>query len=318
MRPAPLATDEFNRLLLDELDRLGRMVREALGDNLVCLALGGGYGRGEGAVCKASGGEKPYNDLDLFLVVRDTRNLKGLDNVRRHFEARLGIEVDFSRPLTPRQVAALPHTLMWHDLMRGHLVLWGDEDFFQKTAPSRLLSVPPAGEAARLLLNRGVGLLWAERVLKGLSPAPDDDFVRRNFFKAALALGDAQFLARRVVMPSRSERVRTLGQWNVEPTLLKLYSQAMEYKLCPDGWEFGEFETLVRLWQDQFVSLQRAGLTDPEIVRSGRRFRNFLRNLRVKRLSFNHPRTALYDRLTSVRVQPALWSKLFEIWSRYN
>ena len=33
-----------------------------------CLALGGGYGRGEGGVRQINGEQRPYNDYDLVLI----------------------------------------------------------------------------------------------------------------------------------------------------------------------------------------------------------------------------------------------------------
>ena len=62
-------------------------------------------------------------------------------------------------------------------------------------APSALHEPLPAIEGARLLLNRGAGLLWAMRVVQGHESPPDVDFVRRNYWKCALALGDALLIA---------------------------------------------------------------------------------------------------------------------------
>lgn len=34
------------------------------------LALGGGYGRGEGGVLTTTAGDRPYNDLEFYVLVR--------------------------------------------------------------------------------------------------------------------------------------------------------------------------------------------------------------------------------------------------------
>ena len=312
---APLGTEAFHLRMEEDLALLTERVAKALGSNLVCLILGGGYGRGEGAVSRMSGREMPYNDLDLFLVVRNIRKRVDLESVSREFEHRLGIDVDFSRPLTLQAVKALPHTLMWHDLLLGHRVLSGSPDFLKLNAPAQLKEPPPRGEAVRLLLNRGVGLLWADRVRKDLEPAPDRDFVRRNYFKAALALGRAAFLARGVALPNREERLTILKTLGVDQEVVKLYEKGLEFKLCPDGHEPASFDSLLNIWEEQFRTYLGDGLTDSELSFSSK---NFLRNLRVKRLSLSHPRTYLYSTLASVRKSPNLWPSLFEIWRKYH
>lgn len=297
---------------------LAEDVRACLGDNLVALVLGGGYGRNEGAIILKAGLERPYNDLDLFLIVHNPSHCQGLAEVSHKFECRLGIDVDFSKPLTPDLVQTLPHSLMWHDLLRGHLVLWGPENYLRDNAPRRLLQVPPKGEAVRLLLNRGVGLLWANRVREGLEEAPDPDFVRRNYFKAALALGRSTFLAQGRSLPLRPNRVTELKALGVSNTVAKLYQDALQFKLSPDGMITGDFSQLLALWEDQFRSYLEHGLIDPEVALSDSPLRNLLRNLRVSRISFEHPRAILYRRLLSVRTNPSIWPELFQIWSKYN
>jgi hypothetical protein len=187
----------FDAWMQAALDALARDVRRALGDNLLALVLGGGYGRGEGGVCQHDGREAPYNDLDLFLVVRAPRRVPrdSLHALAVEHEARLGVAVDFSRPLTPRAIRALPTALMWHELLHGHLVLDGPPDVLTAHAPVALRGPLPPIEATRLLLNRGAGLLWALRLARGVEPPPDPDFARRNRFKCEQALGDAALIA---------------------------------------------------------------------------------------------------------------------------
>ena len=46
---------------------IGRIIPE---HKLEGLALGGGYGRGEGGVLKTPLGDQPYNDLEFYVFVR--------------------------------------------------------------------------------------------------------------------------------------------------------------------------------------------------------------------------------------------------------
>ena len=68
---------EFNERLNETLLRIGDEVEQALGNNLVTLVLGGGYGRGEGGLVVKDGKEMPYNDLDLTLVVGRKSTIPG-------------------------------------------------------------------------------------------------------------------------------------------------------------------------------------------------------------------------------------------------
>src|SRR5690349_17340395 len=40
------------------------------GQSLDAVLLGGGYGRGEGGVCITAEGDRPYNDLEFYVMVR--------------------------------------------------------------------------------------------------------------------------------------------------------------------------------------------------------------------------------------------------------
>ncbi|MBT7300516.1 MAG: hypothetical protein HN849_13435, partial [Victivallales bacterium] len=105
------ASPEFNRHLEEVLAEIAAETARTLGDGLVALILGGGYGRGEGGIFLRDGREEPYNDLDLALVVTD-RNLPALRRlapIEERYAARLGIHVDFSRPLTVKDIAHWPH-----------------------------------------------------------------------------------------------------------------------------------------------------------------------------------------------------------------
>ena len=108
------ASREFNERLGEVIGRFTEDTKAALGDNLFALVLGGGYGRSEGGVLVVDGVEKPYNDLDFTLVVRDKRTVPfaRLDEISEKYEHEIGIHVDFSRPLSAADVRSLPHWLM--------------------------------------------------------------------------------------------------------------------------------------------------------------------------------------------------------------
>src|SRR5260370_12852967 len=223
------------------LTSLSGEVRQAVGENLVALVLGGGYGRGEGGVLRVSGEERPYNDLDLVLIVRRKGGLpwETLHAIQHKSATLTGIEVDFSRPLTVDDVGGWPTTVMGSDLLQGHRVLNGPADILTANAPDLRSGRLPAVEATRLLLNRGAGLLWALRVVRGCEAAPDADFIRRNYYKCGLALGDAVLISYgRLATPyaGRGERLAKLLGELPRPfrfDLSGLYEEALGFKFWP-------------------------------------------------------------------------------------
>ena len=161
------------------------------------LVLGGGYGRGEGG---ATAAHRLYNDLDLFVFLDAPEAAfpsfaQRLAPVAAAFTARLGVDVDF----TLRTAARLRRDgrrLMVQELLRGHVAL--DPADFDLAAWSgvrpRAAADLPAGEAARLVMNRGMGLEFARRRLAA-NGGRADAFVLRNLNKAVLGAGDARLIA---------------------------------------------------------------------------------------------------------------------------
>ncbi|MFQ5748738.1 MAG: hypothetical protein ACE5H3_04685, partial [Planctomycetota bacterium] len=67
---------------------------------------------------RSTEGDRPFNDLDFFLVARRRGRAARWDSARAlaDLSAEAGIHLDLSRPLTRRDLHHLPHSLMWHDL----------------------------------------------------------------------------------------------------------------------------------------------------------------------------------------------------------
>lgn len=345
----------FNKRLGISLDAIARDVRSVLGTDLVALILGGGYGRGEGGVVHRDGVECPYNDLDLVLVVQRKGAVpaRELELISRRHESALGIHVDFSRPLTKRDVRHWPHTLMWQDLLNGHRVLAGPNDVLVRTAPTSLRDPLPPIEATRLLLNRGAGLLWAMRAVRGFDASVDADFVRRNFYKCTLALGDALLIAHGMSQTPYTGRDRRLGVLTLRnPTVAEFrlgarYREALRFKFNPDSVppdapDEGALRDLAGYWGAVFLHVEQvrarhvwrslAGYCESTELREPGSHgttgiaRNLIRNAVTGSLSWKCPRERLYRDLPPLLglVGPVdgNWdrrSKAFlDTWSRWN
>lgn len=295
---APEASESFNVELGHQLRRLGEDVAKALGSNLEALILGGGYGRGEGGVFLSETHERAYNDLDLFLVVESKRAdvRTDLRAIQQRYQTTLGIDVDFGRPVTTRDIEQWPQWLMWHDLLDGHVVLTGEPDVLTRHAPRHLQENPPPVEALRLLLNRGAGLLWAQRVVHGLEPAPDADFVRRNYYKCVQACGDALLLVHRCYTArceGRAELFAELASSHPSVRAMGLetaYARALRFKLRPDT---GATDTLGETELENAADLWGRVLLHVEERREGRRFAtaaDYVRDRSVREVATNTPR----------------------------
>ena len=165
------------------------------------LALGGGYGRGEGGVLQTPAGDQPYNDLEFYVFVRglpwlnERHYAKALHELGDELLPVAGVELEF-KITSAATLRRSPRNLFYHDLIMGHRWLLGDNRLFAGCEHHRDAENLPLSEATRLLMNRCSGLLFArERLEHERFPAADADFVGRNIAKTELALGDTVLIA---------------------------------------------------------------------------------------------------------------------------
>src|ERR1041385_3008569 len=122
-------SDELERHLERACQKVLASIRRIIPPHrLQGIALGGGYGRGEGGVLKTAVGDQPYNDLEFYVFARGQRLLN-----ERRFGPRLR---ELGEPLTPQDgvhvefkddsLAHLregPVTMFSYDLVSGHRAL---------------------------------------------------------------------------------------------------------------------------------------------------------------------------------------------------
>ena len=212
---------------------------------LAGVVLGGGYGRGEGGAIGPEGGNGEYalsNDLDFFAIAEDGAPeaeavagiMAALKPVSGKWTKELGVDVDFAAK-TPWRLKHDETRLMVQELVRGYFDIAGKkgEELFSGIE-RRAAEALPWNEAARLLMNRGMGLLLAKEGLGG------SDFVVRNINKCILGAGDARLIARHAYAWRAGERAKTLGD--------ALYSAAVEWKFRPKAEPVCGWETAREAW----------------------------------------------------------------------
>ncbi|HEY4002157.1 MAG TPA: hypothetical protein VGO93_25015 [Candidatus Xenobia bacterium] len=324
----------FNHWLHGELTELAAAVHRRLGANFIALFLGGAYGCGEGGIAWRKGIETPYHDLDLFLVVHARLGVaRLLAPLKQSWEERLGVGVEFGRPLLPSEAERLPRRLNFHEFEHGHVLLAGAARVACAREPERAFmlggvrvegwdanNLLPPIEASRLLVNRGAGLLRAWRICAGLEALPEPDFIRRRAYQAILAMGDALLLSHDRFEPSyrmRGERLpqllrehQQLARWG----LLPLYGRALRFKLTPDLVpDLVDLDHVTDLWASIFLHVEsrRCGrvfptvvgycqdphLREPHLSRPWRWPFNVWHNSQVGEWSVVHPRECLYRHL---------------------
>ena len=317
---------------------------------LVCVVLGGGYGRGEGGVWHAESGDRLYNDLDFFAFSENAgrrerlRIGEALRGIAAQWEKPLGVAVDFSPVKNLASLSGVARTLMFQELLHGWKPVWGRNDlanWIPELEPARL----PYTEALRLLLNRGMGLILAGEQLAAGRGEAEADFVVRNMNKAVLGCGDALLLAAGKYRWRGGDRVDAFSAFAKENRLPRKfeeeYAGAFRFKLEPRPvlppdprarWtECREFysDTVRRVAgaaPDAGIGAVTAGLR--ERTANARSMRHFLRWM-IRTKSVRSAGCLTDDPVVTVLCMvvelleaggeyPVCPRELYDLWSRFN
>ena len=304
---------ELDRVVDDACAAIGREIEAQAVPGLAGVVLGGGYGRGEGG---ARGDRRLSNDLDFFAITEDgaaegndvPRIAAALEPISRKWTEKLGVDVDFT-VRTPWRIRHDQERIMVQELVRGYFDVAGakGEVLFagiERREPSEL----PWMEAARLLMNRGMGLLFAMvengeswspklELEKGKVPLSNSnselelirkrDFVNRNINKCVLGAGDARLVARHAYAWRAEERAKALGD--------ALYSAAVEWKFRPRAEPVCDWEKAREVWLSSFGEVCDGSMG----AKTARNLRNAVRWI-VRRRSIGDLRTFALDPVVRV------------------
>lgn len=238
---------DLERLVDEACAGVARAVAAAKIPRLAGIVLGGGYGRGEGG----AKGEGLSNDLDFFAITEEgagTADIAGiraaLEPVSEEWKGRLGIDVDFTIR-TPWRIRHDERRIMVQELLRGYFDVAGKrgEELFAEVE-RRPAGEIPWGEAARLLMNRGMGLLFAREAGEG-------EFASRNINKCILGAFDARLVARHAYRWRALERAEASGD--------ALCTKALEWKFNPQEGPVCGWERARETWLEAFGEVMPAG-----------------------------------------------------------
>ena len=265
-RHTAIECPELDRLVDDSCTEVGREVEALRIPRLAGVVLGGGYGRGEGGVRETGDGARAlFNDLDFFAITEEGASADeiaaitaALEPVSKKWTDRLGLDVDFT-VRTPWRIKHDEDRLMIQELVRGYFDVAGckGERLFAHIRLIDAMKVPWM-EAARLLMNRGMGLLLAmEETGNG---ERGREFVLRNINKCVLGAGDARLVARHDYRWKAAERGDAFGD--------ALYRAAVEWKFLPRDEAVCSWETAQKSWCEAFDEVMDAGRGEGALSRS--------------------------------------------------
>ena len=175
---------------------------------------------------------------------------EALEPVAAEWTEKLGVDVDFAVK-TGWRIRHDQERLMVQELLHGFVDVAGErgEDTFagiERRDPSRL----PWMEAARLLMNRGAGLLLAMEAAaktgrgRSAGTAGGRDFVNRNINKCILGAGDAFLISRGSYCWRAADRADAYEAHGGSG----LYRAAVEWKFRPSGAAVCGIEKARRAW----------------------------------------------------------------------
>ena len=284
---------ELDRLVDDACVEMGREIAALCIPRLAGVVLGGGYGRGEGGVreckvesvkCKVEEGRgkreegrgsdecRLSNDLDFFAITEDgvpeqetiAAIGEALKPVSEKWTTKLGVDVDFAVKI-PWRLKHDEERIMVQELVRGYFDVAGKkgEELFSGIAKIDAAKLPWM-EAARLMMNRGMGLLFARckvesakckadgasAVESRMSDA-DRAFVNRNINKCILGVGDAFLVSRGLYNWRVEERAAALAAQGDNG----LYARAVEWKFRPTEEPVCDLETARETWLDGYMEV---------------------------------------------------------------
>lgn len=305
---------DLDRLVDDACAAIGADIDSLRIPKLAGVVLGGGYGRGEGGTKeklepRVGVGERNVlqlksptttltlsNDLDFFAVTEAGEGdgatgpiAEALKPVSDKWTARLGVDVDFAVK-TPWRLKHDEERIMVQELVRGYFDVAGMKggEMFAHIE-QRPAEAIPWMEAARLMMNRGMGLLFALNWSSGEVGERNalqrhSDFVARNINKCILGAGDARLVVRHAYAWKVADRARALGD--------ALYSAAVEWKFRPGLEPVCDWEAARECWFKAFDEVSGASC-------GSRSLRNAARWL-VRRHSIGDLRTFAKDPVVRV------------------
>ncbi|NQZ56963.1 MAG: hypothetical protein HRT88_05770 [Lentisphaeraceae bacterium] len=252
--------------LHEQIDREIAIIQNALlksfgVDFMESLVLMGGYGRGEGTVLLTGGKEQHFNDYDFFVVTRQkisSKQKEVLQCLEKELSLEIGIEVDLY-PVDKESFVHFPLSVMDYEMQAKSIIPYGNQNILQEMPFYDVDKLPPE-EGSRLLLNRGILLLYDKFALlrQESFSAKEREKLIKYLFKALLAMGDSYLLANKTYDYSYSKKIAWIKKIKKSPfpkfdALRKSYLEAVEFKMRVDFSRYDKRD--LKAWLEESIEL---------------------------------------------------------------
>lgn len=146
---------ELDRKIQNDLDICVAELKHEFGDQIVCLQLVGGYGRGEGGVRVEDGIRYPKNNYDFLIVLKSHvfQRTKKIQRLKSLLNTKLLIKFEPSIRSVP-EMAQVPFIMFYYDVFHMSKCVYGED--VKKFLPSKFAKQTnlPKSESLKILRNR--------------------------------------------------------------------------------------------------------------------------------------------------------------------
>ena len=234
---------QFEAQIDKHMKQISSTLVDKLGEsNIESLVLMGGYGRGEGAVLIRNGIECVFNDYDFFLVTKKKLNSeqkKVISEVADHLTNEIGIDIDLF-PIDKKSFTKFPLSLMSYEMKVKSHIPYGNQAILN-SLPDYNVSNLSELEGTRLLLNRGILLIYCKNILENQQHICDEEVEKiiKYIFKALLAVGDSYLLINKIYHHGMAEKKIIISEHSNSgflyfEQLRDMYLEAIEFKTMVD------------------------------------------------------------------------------------
>jgi hypothetical protein len=226
-------------------------------ENLRCLVLFGGYGRGEGGVEIQGDSAIPHNNLDFLVITKKITARQQDDYVRQLNEAiqpireRFGVGVDITA-ISDKKLKSAPSLVMWYDMRFGHKTVLGDANFVPSLKKFDLPRIP-AWNVRDLMVNRGTLIVINDYLIDELGDQLSMKGRRsiiKHAMKAIIGYGDSLLYFLNDYHWSYSKKqTRMKGNTRVGNDFKELYDEAISFRFQPNYEPYMERD--LAAWMDE-------------------------------------------------------------------
>lgn len=233
-------TNKVEELITSMVEKVaGRVIQNLNEIDYEALIMIGGYGRGEGGVVIQDGIERPHNNFDFVLIVKNLDESSASALKKRIMQELTPVikDINFGVDLSVINENKLRNAscrVIWYDMYRGHKTIFGNADFIPSIKHFTIANIPD-WDARNLLVNRGTLMIINDLLLE--KPALTEDFKKliiKHVVKAIIGYGDTLLYFLDDYDWSYVEKQKRMqNRPDVDVNFKNIYDEAMNFRFQP-------------------------------------------------------------------------------------